>query len=76
MSITSFIVTGLSEGFDWDVLWNDTSGGFSVDIFDTQSPNIDVSEPHAVMMIFFDLAFLILRRKKPAPKRKEDELSE
>jgi hypothetical protein len=76
LSITSFIVTGLSEGFDWEVLWNDTSGGFSVDIFDTQSPNIDVSEPHAVMLIFFDLAFLITRLKEPAPKRKEDELSE
>jgi hypothetical protein len=74
LSAASFIVKGLSDGFDWEVLWDDTSGGFSVDIFDVQSPNTDVPEPTTIMLLFFGVAFLVLRRKEPAPKRKEDEL--
>lgn len=74
LSAASFIVSGLSDGFDWEVLWDDASGGFSVDIFDVESPNTDVPEPTTIMLIFFGVAFLVLRRKEPAPKRKEDEL--
>jgi hypothetical protein len=77
LSITNFIVTGLMDGFDWAVVWDDINGGFVVDIFDDNSsnPNTDVPEPHTIMLILFGLAFLVLRRKEPAPKRKEDQLS-
>lgn len=32
--------------------------------------------PNTIMCLFFAIAFLILRRKEPAPKRKDDGLSE
>jgi hypothetical protein len=32
--------------------------------------------PNIIMCMFFAIAFLILRRKEPAPKRKDDGLSE
>jgi hypothetical protein len=72
LSITSFLVTGLGEQFDWAVVWDDVNGGFAVDIFedDSWSPNTNVPEPHTIMLILFGIAFLVLRRKEPLPKRK------
>ncbi|MEP7706159.1 PEP-CTERM sorting domain-containing protein [Paraglaciecola sp. 25GB23A] len=72
LSITSFLVTGLSEQFDWAVVWDDVNGGFAVDIFedDSWSPNTNVPEPHTIMLILFGIAFLVLRRKELLPKRK------
>ena len=71
LSITNFIVTGLMDGFDWAVVWDDVNGGFAVDVFGgPATPNNDVPEPHTIMLVLFAIAFLVLRRKEPAPKRK------
>lgn len=73
LSVTNFIVTGLSDAFDWAVVWDEINGGFAVDIFDDKSDvSADVPEPYTVMLFLFGIAFLILRRKEPAPKRKSD----
>ena len=72
LSITNFIVTGLMDGFDWAVVWDDVNGGFAVDVFGAPAnPNTDVPEPHTIMLMLFAVAFLVLRRKEPAPKRKD-----
>jgi hypothetical protein len=74
LSITNFIVTGLMDGFDWAVVWDDVNGGFAVDIFDVDSsnPNTAVPEPHTIMLVLFAIAFLVLRRKEQPFVRKGD----
>jgi hypothetical protein len=75
LSITSFIVTGLTDQFDWAVMWDDVNGGFAIDIFedDSWSPNTNVPEPHTVMFMLFGIAFLVLRRKEAPFKRKNED---
>ncbi|WP_158967957.1 PEP-CTERM sorting domain-containing protein [Paraglaciecola sp. L3A3] len=75
LSVTSFVVTGLAEQLDWAVIWDDAKGGFAVDIFndDSWTASNDVPEPHTIMLLLFGIAFLVLRRKEPMPKGKNDE---
>lgn len=68
LGINNFNVKGLLDGIDWDVMFDDFSDGFSV-VFSNNRPQSDIPEPKLIMLFIFALAFLVLRRKEPAPKR-------